>query len=191
MRLHRLAAAGVAGLFVAALAAGCGVPVEDTAREVEQTGNTAPPPAPTPAAAASGPITEKLYLLSDGHLVAVERKVPTQPDAQQLLADLLAGPITAEQEAGYTSALTGTTAINSATDAAGSATVELSTALEGTGRSDDVLAFGQLVCTLSSRPDINQVMFTRQGQRVGVPRGNGALTEDPLTCSDYTNLLAQ
>jgi hypothetical protein len=190
MKRHRIAAAA-AGLIVAAFAAGCGVPVEDTARELEQTGNNAPSVAPTPAAAAYGPVTEKLYLLSDGHLVAVERKVPTHPDAQQLLADLLAGPIPIEQEAGLNSALTGTTAINSATDAAGSATVELSTALEGTGRSDDVLAFGQLVCTLSSRPDINQVVFTRQGQRVGVPRGNGALTEDPLTCADYANLVAQ
>ncbi|BCJ75111.1 hypothetical protein CS0771_46550 [Catellatospora sp. IY07-71] len=191
MRRHRIAAAAAGGVILAALAAGCGVPVEDTAREVEQTGNNAPSAAPTPAVAASGPITEKLYLLRDGHLIAVERKVPAQPDAQQLLADLLAGPTPAEQEAGLNSALTGTTAINSATDAAGSATVELSTALEGTGRSDDVLAFGQLVCTLSSRPDINQVVFTRQGQRVGVPRGNGALTEDPLTCADYGNLEAQ
>jgi hypothetical protein len=190
MRRHRIAAAA-ASLTLVALAAGCGVPVEDTARQVEQTGNSTPAAAPTPAAAASGPITETLYLLNDGHLVAVERKAPTPPDAQQLLADLLAGPIPAEQEAGLTSALTGTTAINSATDAAGSATVELSTALEGTGRSDDVLAFGQLVCTLSSRPDINQVVFTRQGQRVGVPRGNGALTEDPLTCADYANLVTQ
>ncbi|GAA1382781.1 GerMN domain-containing protein [Catellatospora chokoriensis] len=185
----RTAAATITALLLAVLAAGCGVPTEDTAREIERTGK-ATPAAPTPAAEASGPVTEKLYLLRDGHLVAVQRRVPTQPDAQQLLAHLLAGPIPAEQDADLTSALAGTTAINSATDAAGSATVELSTELEGTGRSDDVLAFGQLVCTLSSRPDINQVLFTRQGARVGVPRGNGSLTEDPLTCDDYANLVA-
>ncbi|WP_144127909.1 GerMN domain-containing protein [Catellatospora sichuanensis] len=188
MNLARAAAATLTAVLLAGLAAGCGVPTEETAREIEHTG-TATPAAPTPAAEASGPVTEKLYLLRDGHLVAVQRRVPTQPDAQQLLAHLLAGPTPAEQDTDLSSALAGTTAINSATDAAGSATVELSTALEGTGRSDDVLAFGQLVCTLSSRPDINQVVFTRQGARVGVPRGNGSLTEDPLTCADYINLI--
>ncbi|WP_144128116.1 GerMN domain-containing protein [Catellatospora sichuanensis] len=188
MNPARSAAAAALGLLLAAGATGCGVPAEDTARIIEQSA-TASPAAPTPAAEATGPATEKLYLLRDGHLVAVQRRVSANPDAQQLLAHLLAGPTPAEQDADLTSALTGTTAINSATDAAGSATVELSTALEGTGRSDDVLAFGQLVCTLSSRPDINQVVFTRQGARVGVPRGNGALTEDPLTCADYANLV--
>lgn len=186
MRSSRVAAAAALGLLMTT--AGCGVPTEDAARVIEQTG-AATPAAPTPAAEPTGPATEKLYLLRDGHLVAVQRRVPTNPDAQQLLVHLLAGPTSAEQDADLTSALTGTTAINSATDAAGSATVELSTALEGTGRSDDILAFGQLVCTLSSRPDINQVVFTRQGARVGVPRGNGALTDDPLTCADYANLV--
>ncbi len=190
MNRHRTAAGIVAGLLLlVGLAAGCGVPTEDAARVIEQTGK-ATPAAPTPIAQTSGRVTETLYLLRDGRLVAVERKVPTAPDAQQLLADLLTGPTPKEQEAELTSALVGTTAINSATDAAGSATVELSTALEGTGRSDDVLAFGQLVCPLSSRSDIKQVVFTRQGARVGVPRGNGALAEDPLTCTDYENLIA-
>ncbi len=183
------AAAALAGtcLLLAGLS-GCGVPTEDSARVMEQTAPAARR-SPTPAVTATGTVVERLFLVRDGLLVAVERKVPTRPDAQQLVADLIAGPTPAEQDAGIISALQGVTAISSATDAGGSATVELSTALEGIGRADDVLPFAQLVCTLSSRQEISRVVFTRQGARIGVPREDGSLTEDPLTCADYAGLV--
>ncbi|MEV4412036.1 GerMN domain-containing protein [Catellatospora sp. NPDC049609] len=182
------AALAATGGLLLALAAGCGVPTEDAARVMEQT-RPAAARTPAPAVTATGAVTEKLYLVRDGLLVAVERKVPSRPDARQLVADLIAGPTPAEQDDGITSALQGITAISSATDAGGSATVELSTALEGTGRSDDVLPFAQLVCTLSSRTEISRVVFTRQGARISVPREDGSLTEDPLTCADYAGLV--
>ena len=52
------------------------------------------------------------------------------------------------------------------------------------------LAFGQIVCTLTTRPGILWATFTRGGQRVEVPRGDGSLTADPLNAASYSRLMA-
>jgi hypothetical protein len=71
----------------------------------------------------------------------------------------------------------------------GQAIVELATSLGGTGRTDDILAFAQIVCTLTSRGDIRSVTFTRAGEPVEVPRADSSLTRNPLTAHDYTPLI--
>lgn len=70
----------------------------------------------------------------------------------------------------------------------GKAVIELATGLNGTGRTDDIFAFAQLVCTLTSRSDIRSVTFTRAGLPVEVPRGDGSLTSGPLVFADYASL---
>ncbi|MDI1464132.1 GerMN domain-containing protein [Catellatospora sp. KI3] len=173
---------------VCLLAAGCGVPEEDTAREIDRSRH--PRVVDTaPTAQPSGPASERLFLVRDGQLASVQRRLPSEPDAQALLADLLRGPTDAEQQQGLGSALIGSDAAATVTVVDGTATVELPVAIEGTGRNDDVLAFGQIVCTLTGRRDILQVVFTRQGQRIGVPRPDAPLTQQPLRADDYASLL--
>jgi hypothetical protein len=173
---------------IAAALASCGVPTEDTARSIDPP-RTRDHVTPAPVVTTSGPFLERLYLVKAGAVVAVQRQLPTQPTAQELIRDLIAGPTDTEHDDGITSALIGSTAINRVDVTDGTAIIDLSAGLEGTGRNDDVLAFAQLVCTLTQRPDIRQVAFTRNGQAIGVPRGDGALTSSPLTPTDYAALL--
>ncbi|GAA2360152.1 hypothetical protein Cme02nite_37150 [Catellatospora methionotrophica] len=172
---------------VAGVVAGCGVPVEDSPRAVDV---AAPTRAATgaPSAAASGPAAESLYLVRDGSLVAVQRRLPTEPDPQRLLTDLLAGPTEAEQDRGMSTALGGRGVVASVRLLEATAYVELPEGLDG--RNDDVLAFGQIVCTLTSRPDILGVLFTRQGVRIGVPLPDASLSQEPLRAADYAALIA-
>lgn len=171
------------------LLAGCGVPLEDEARVLPSQSPHVRPTA-TPAVAESGPVTETIYLVKGGLLVAVPRKVPAEPVVEELMADLLAGPTEAEKGTGIGSALLGSNVVEAVHVRDGMATVELSANLEGTGRNDDVLAFGQIVCTLTTRSGILWATFTRGGQRIEVPRGDGSLTADPLNATSYSRLIA-
>jgi spore germination protein GerM len=171
------------------LLAGCGVPVEDEARALpSQSPNIGP--SPTPATVESGPVTETIYLVKGGLLVAVPRRVATEPVVDELMADLVAGPTETEKSAGLSSTLLGSKVIVAVRVLNGMATVDLAASIEGTGRTDDVLAYGQIVCTLTTRPDISWVGFTRGGLPIEVPRGDGSLTADPLNAASYSSRIA-
>ncbi|MDW5329690.1 GerMN domain-containing protein [Plantactinospora sp. KLBMP9567] len=180
-------------LLLAAVVAGCGVPAEDTAREVDPPDGvshawaTQTPLDPAPGV---GAIPARLYLVRDGELVAVTRHVDTQPSVDELVDALLAGPTDAEQRDGLTSALLGNDIVVGVQFSGGRATVELTDTLDETGRSDQILAFAQIVCTLAARPGVTAVSFTRAGQPVGVPRADGSLSESPATAADYASLVS-
>ena len=173
-------------------ASGCGVPTETRPRQIAVT------PTPTQSAKIDGHVaapgtrytTEHLYLIRDGLLAPAVRDIAGQPTATALLADLLAGPTDTEKAAGLTSALLGTNVVGGVHLAGYVATVELTASPDDPARNDEVLAYGQLVCTLTTLPDVAGVVFTRDGSRVGIPRGDGSLADAPLTLGDYVTLLA-
>jgi spore germination protein GerM len=179
-------------LFAAAVT-GCGVQAENAPREanppngVSHAWATETPLDPGPGA---GTVPERLYFVRDGELVAVTRNVDAQPGVDELVDDLLAGPIDAEERDGLTSSLLGNDIVVGVHLSDGRATVELTAALDETGRTDQILAFAQIVCTLTAKPGITAVSFTRGGQPVGVPRADGSLSEAPATQADYASLLA-
>jgi hypothetical protein len=187
---RRVAAAAV--LTIALTATGCGIAPDRSARAIEPPPGpyqlTTPPP-PTPAS--TGPVTEQLFLVKDGKLVRVERKISGAQSVQQLMNDLLAGATSDEQRVGLSSALPGNNVIGGVTVNDGVATVDLGPGLEDTGRNDEVLALGQVVCTLDGRSDVKGVLFRQDGQTIAVPRADGALSTGPLTAADYTDLLTQ
>ncbi len=179
-----LAATGVMSL------AACGVPIDSAPHPVELPGSISMP-GPSQTTASQGPLTETLYLVKDGHLVGVTRHLPQHPSAEEQLAHLLAGPTGAERQQGLSSALGGIDLRLGVQVRDRRAVVELATSIEGTGRTDDILAFAQIVCTLTARDDIGSVTFTRAGQQVEVPRADSSLTRDPLTAADYTPLITK
>jgi hypothetical protein len=171
-------------VLVFLLVAACGVPAEDRPRPVD------PPPAPlttatTPAPTTdpNGSVAEVVCLVRDDTLVPVVRRVAVLPSVEDHLGQLVAGPTAAERAAGLTSALTGSRVAGVAL-ADSDARVDLKDD-EDAARSDDVLAFGQVVCTLTTRPDVARVVFRRGGRVVAVPRGDGSLSDAPLTAGDY------
>lgn len=53
------------------------------------------------------------------------------------------------------------------------------------------LAVGQIVLTLTSAPTVDDVELVRDGQPLQVPLPDGALTDGPVSASDYFELLPQ
>lgn len=177
---------------VAVAASGCGVAPEDAARTVE------PPQVierswqtQTPQASDSGVVPVQLYLVRDNELVPATRRMPVEPPLDELVKDLVAGPTEAERQAGLTSALLGGDLIVGVRLDGQVAVVELAAGLDEISRTDQVLAFAQIVCTLTANSQVAGVSFTRDDQTVGVPRADGSLSEGPLTAADYAELIAE
>ncbi|WP_433532787.1 GerMN domain-containing protein [Micromonospora sp. CA-263727] len=173
------------------LVAACGVPAEDRPRSVT------PPPGPfpytataVPTAAETGTVTEMLYFSRDDRLIPVIRRIDEVPAVDAQLRDLLAGPTPAERDDGLTSALPGafSTAVVELVD--GQARVTVAPAAADTGRSDNTLAYGQIVCTLAGRTDVDAVLFVRDGVPLRVPRADLSLSSEPLTAADYAVLIS-
>jgi hypothetical protein len=186
--VRRCLPVALTGVVVAAtlVAGGCGVPVDDEPRDLGRPRVSA---SATPVPDRFGSAIERVYMVRDGKLVRVIRRVPSAPSAQQMLTDLLAGPTRAEQQDGFTSALT-TTRISGMTVLQHRATVAVAEPAEHGARTDEMLAYGQIVCTLTSQgAEVGTVQFTSGGNALSVPRGDGSLSSEPLTIADYADLL--
>ncbi|MEV4517625.1 GerMN domain-containing protein [Dactylosporangium sp. NPDC049525] len=184
--MRRAAAVALAGLLLGMAVQGCGVPNESGPRPIEPSLVIGSPP-PQAAGNSAGPAVERLYLVRDEQLVAVERRVGSTADVSALLGDLVAGPTDAERDEGLSSALTGTDLIAGVRLVAG--TAEVSFRPQAGGRTDDILAIGQIVCTLDARTDVDTVRFLLNDEVLKVPRADGSLTELPLTTTDYRTLI--
>jgi hypothetical protein len=174
----------IGALIAVGLTAGCGVPLDASPRDV--TDARAPYRSGAPAEG-EGRVNERLCFVRAGRLVRALRRVPAVRPPEQQLRDLLAGPTTDESADGLSSALSTATGVTmTLTD--GRATVDIGPRDVGL-RSDDVLAFGQIVCTLTSQLQVGTVSFTSGGVPLGVPRADGSLSDAPLTIADYVILL--
>lgn len=169
------------------LLTGCGLSAESDPRLLG--------PADVPAGArtnaspvASGATRVLIYLVLDDVLVAVSRSVPPSPTPSTVLQSLMTGPTQRERDAGLVTALSSATVQGDAR--AGVVSVEVPAPDESSsGRTDEVLGFGQIVLTLTSLRDVTAVRFVRDGKLLPVPRADGSLNPDPLTRRDYIDLL--
>ncbi|MFI5844638.1 GerMN domain-containing protein [Catenuloplanes sp. NPDC051500] len=168
------------------LLAGCGIPLDEQPREPD---NPRPYRSGTPTAPGVGSALERLCLVRENLIVRTLRRVPTARTPSEQLVDLFGGPNAGEQADGYTSALAGTGITPVLTLDGAAATVEIGDWAEHGNRSDEVLAFGQIVCTLTSRPEIGTVSFTSAGEPLSVPREDLSLSGAPLTIVDYDELI--
>jgi spore germination protein GerM len=193
-------------------AAACGVPTDSSFKAVdsgdlppylqEATSTTAAPTttAPPPSTAVPAPTTTSLpnevvtvYFVLGRRLRPVERTlarpaatVPVNP--KQVLEQLQSGPVEEDRPVGLRSALL-SDVINEVKVAGGTATVDLKAAGIPPAPSEQVLAFGQIVATLTARPGIGRVAFTIDGRAVDVPVADGTLASDSISCDAYLTLL--
>ncbi|MFJ8577855.1 GerMN domain-containing protein [Micromonospora sp. NPDC093277] len=175
----------------ALLLTGCGVPVDDAPRRAAGRPGPFNSTASGGADSNAGRANESLCFVREDRLGTVVRRVDYLPDVDTHLRHLLAGPGNTERDAGFISALTGTASVAGARLSGGVAEVEVGGAGDETGRSDQILAFGQIVCTLTSRADVHGVTFRRDGQPLDVPRADGSLSRLPLTAIDYAPLIGR
>ncbi len=183
----RLVSAGVLALAGALLLGGCGVPVDAEPRNADGPGG--PLPSAPPLVLDQGGATMRLCFVHESRLLRVPRRVPVPATAQEQLRALLDGPSATEAEDGLTSALTGTTTSVELTLAGGRATVDVGDRSGHGVRTDEILAFGQIVCTLSARPEVGTIRFTSRGAPLEVPTQDGSLASEALTVADYDGLI--
>lgn len=178
----------VAGLGVA----GCGVSAESTARDLAPAGASDRLLGPgSPSAPPAGAATETLYLVRGQELVAVRRPAAHRQTPALVLADLLTGPTVPEAADGLSTSLALTAPATVVPVEPGLVEVTFPPAPEGSTRSDDVLAFGQVVLTLTSQPGVWAVRFVQDGAALSVPGSDGSLSVAPRTRNDYADLVVR
>jgi hypothetical protein len=183
MRWRR--AAVLVSAMAMALFASCGVP-DEVARPVDRDelpANLTEPPTTTPTTDGGQVAVATVHWIRGRELVGESVLFEAGPDTERLLALLERGP--AGEDDRVRSAVSDE-AIASVTVRDGTAVVELA---EVTGP-DQVLAIGQLVLTLTSLPEIDQVRVQRDGEPVEVPLPDGTLVSRPLQAQDYSSLVA-
>jgi hypothetical protein len=204
-----------AAFTLAVLLAACGVPVQDTSRELERseamdvlispttapapttTTTTVPPttvalqpeqpPPVTPAPTVAG-LPVALWFVRDDRLVSSPRLLDVGAGIGGLVALLRAGPDEGEREGSLRSAIPESEELV-ASSAGGVATVALSPTFAELPANDQLLAVGQIVGTLTSYPGVGQVRFTVNGEPISVVRGDGSSAPDAVSRDDYLSLL--
>jgi spore germination protein GerM len=168
---------------------GCGIPSDDAARALD------PQAAPYRVVTRdrvqvpAGAHRIAVFLVRDGALVPVPRRILAVPDPLAVLTSLSAGPTAQEQADGLSTALPADDDIKIARIEGSIVTVALPAAAEAASRSDAIFGFGQLVLTLTSLPSVSGVRFEEGGKPLQVPRSDGALTSSPLGRLDYRDLI--
>jgi spore germination protein GerM len=128
-----------------------------------------------------------LWFVLGNRLKAVPRVLRQPVTPKQAIVELLAGPREADRPTGLRTTLD-PGMVDAVTRAGGVATVNLTAAFVAIPGQDQPLAFGQVVSTLTRRPGIGQVRFTRAGKPQPAFAGDGSLTTGPLTDESYAGL---
>jgi spore germination protein GerM len=178
-------------LVVLACVTACGVPTHDSASKVK----TRDVPfgllnKENGSAASGGSGHEKVlvYFAKNGRLVASSRRLEPPVTVQSLLRSLSQGPNRVEITAGLRSALPDTSTFRRVSLSGGTARVDLARPFTSLSSSDQIVALGQLVYTLTARPGVGLVRFTLLGASTEVPRADGSLTATRVSRDDYLSI---
>jgi spore germination protein GerM len=178
----------VALVAVVVVVAGCGIDTQSKAQRVSDDdvpfGLLATKAEGADPATTGRPVV--VYLFGSGdRLAPVERRVPRGAKLAAVTRVLGAGPTKNELAVGLSSPLP-PRQVKAATASRGIAQVDLEASFADLPSQDQNVAIAQLVFTLTGQPGIGRVSFTLDGQPVEVPRGDGALTTDPLVREDFS-----
>jgi spore germination protein GerM len=137
--------------------------------------------------------TNRVYLLAPTgpeapqRLRSVQRDVPTAPAA--VLASLFAGPNASERDAQIDTAIPADIELLAARPVGQVLTVDLNDVFDELTPEGLRLAVAQIVSTATDIDGVQSVQLRIDGERTVWPRGNGELTDRPLTKYDYPGLL--
>ena len=174
----------------AVVAAGCGIPTQGRPTQLNDDRIRVGAPTTTattiPDRRPDTPV--ELCVASGSRLVTVTQRIRGTVSPRTVLGALtrIAGT---DLPDGTRSLVDGPGLVSGGPVERGVALVAAGPALERLAPSDRVLAFAQVVCTLSGLPGIGQVRFTRAGRPIAVPRADGSLTATPVSRFDYRSLL--
>ena len=170
----------VLAAILAAVATGCGVPLQDGPAALQAT----PGPSPT-SPTRGGARLVTVYMVKDARLVSQPRSAD-DTSADSALGLLAIGPVESEKEDGVTTAVApGDYVIERATGATIVIDVpEQFTQIEGDLQ---LLAAAQLVWTVTAQLPRRGVRMVFDGESIDVPTDRG-LTSGPVRRSDYASV---
>ena len=146
----------------------------------------APPTSPTTPTE-----TVMLFFVEGSRLVGVDVEVPAPAELRRQLDALGAGPPPDDFEAGVRTAVPAGL-VRGVERWPNGITVDLnSEPFNGVESENQRTMLAQIVLTLTAQPDIDQVLFTMDGEPLGVYRRDNVLSEpgEPVTREDYEELL--
>lgn len=195
MRPLRITAAVALALSVAA----CGVGPEAAPRPLpgaDQEAVVADPSASTDKAG----ILDSLWFVRDDQIVPVTRTTENQLTDEELIQALQAGPTSSEAAQGLRTALTPLVPDRPLVVTAeawglpvsvpsGTTAVVLNPEFTQLPSQEQLLILGQVVATLSD--DLGEMVqfVDDQGTPIGIPLPSGRLTSDPVSTTDFTQLM--
>jgi spore germination protein GerM len=187
---RRLAVTG-AVLALAVLAVGCSIPTQSDPVSIAPSKvpfgllNKHPPTTTTTLPKPSSLVPVKVFFLNSNagnQLTSAERVVSSPAPLTAILTSLMAGPSSAEQSSGLTTAIPNdVNVISAGTTAPGVVTVNLSSGFAQIIGSATEEAVGQVVATVATENGATTgVIFEIEGVRTSVPVANGALESGPV-----------
>lgn len=189
--LGRVRGAVLGTVIAAVLVAGCGIPPDDSPRDITGAARRDLLANASAAGAATG--AARIFLVvpgrpgGSGSLRAVPRDVDSTP--AELLTALLAGPNQGEQRAQLTTAVPAGTRLNSARVLNGALNVDLAGAIDQLTGETLIEAVAQIVLTATEIPSIRSVRLLIDGVPSEWPDGAGQLQAAPLTRYDFPGLV--
>ncbi|WP_138760221.1 GerMN domain-containing protein [Modestobacter altitudinis] len=168
---------------LAVLLCGCGVGTQD---RPEALGFSETPSASRADDVPSGTADVQVYFVRGTRLEPVVRSA-TAEDLPTSLEALVAGPGRAEVLAGLRTAIAPETEPTLTSLPDGTVQVDLPRELTGLTGGNQLLAFAQLVWTLTDVPPVRAIRFTSVGAPVEVPTDSG-LTGEPVDRADYASV---
>lgn len=177
-----------AAALVALLLTACGVPHDDAPRALKPGEVLYVSPRPSAVADPAGDGRVALYFVRGDDVVLATRRVERSTPTPELVELLLAGPTPQEREQGLISVIPSTVTVEDVSTVGSTAVVTLG------GPDSEVLrlqplAYAQIVATLTPHR-ASGVRFRLGDTDLRVPRGDGSLTDAPLSREDYEGLLA-
>ncbi len=169
---RRLTALVVVLAAVAALVGACSLPTDRSPRAIDRTRLPEllqPDRSTTTSTPASNAPAAQLWLVSDGEVSLVKRKVANRtPD---VLVEAIRAPVSdLDREAGLTSFVPPDTRVLSSSLKDHVLTVNLSSEMNGVSTPNNKIAYKQMVYTLiKSIPDVRRVAFEIDGKPTKVP----------------------
>ena len=174
--------------------AGCGVPggdatpiASDDLPAALRTSTTSSTALPSDETGKSGAVT--VYWIRDKLLVPEAIEFESVPDVERVVSLLERGPTSTERAPEVRSAVSQARVIRSVARDDERVIVELSDDFSEVVGSDQVLALGQIVATVTAVPGVTEVEFQRGGESLEVPVPDGSLVQRPVTRADYVSLL--
>ncbi len=170
-------------LVLLAVLCGCGVPNDATPRALPADeipivlGSQAPPEQ-------SGLSEVQLFFQREDAVAAVQRSVKSPPSDREAVQLLFDGPTPPEKDAGFSSQM-GDVELDGVRKDGDVAVVSLAGPAEKLTKN----AYAQIVATLAPSRAPGGVRFRLDGRDLKVPDGDGALSSNPRTRADYTDVL--